>query len=177
MRKQVVYAAIGLLVLAFLGFAAEKARDIYNGTLEQRVDALASIQPGLGTVMIEYGNRFTDAYFAAKGGNWGLAQYQIKEATEIQEVGEITRPGKAGLLKGFEHTYLDPLMEAIEAQDWTLFQERFDAAVNGCNGCHAATGHPYIKYTLPEKPVEAYIDFNFKSKPKVNPEEGEEEGK
>ena len=173
MRNRFLNAVVAVLVLFTLGLAAERAMDIYNGSLEERVNALAKIQPGLGTVMIEYGNRFTNAYFAAKGGNWGLAQYELKEATEIQEVGEVTRPGKAELLRNFEHAYLDPLAKAIEAQDWNTFEARFKAAIAGCNGCHAATGHPYIQYRLPEKPVEAYLNFSLKSAPKVNPEEGE----
>jgi len=48
-----------------------------NMTLGQ----IADIQPGLGTVMIEYGHRFYLAYYAAKAGNWGLANYEIKEQT------------------------------------------------------------------------------------------------
>ncbi len=177
MKRKLMLGLLGLLALAAVGLAAEHARDIHKGSLQERVDALASIQPGLGTVMIEYGNRFTNTYYAAKGGNWALAQYQLKEATEIQEVSEITRPGKAGLLREFEHSYLDPLEKAIEAQDWSAFKTRFDAAIAGCNGCHAATGHPFIHYKLPPAPAQNYIDFNLKTKPKVNVEEGEEGGK
>jgi hypothetical protein len=55
--------------------------------------------------MIEYGYRYTTAYYAAKAGNWGLAEYQLKEMREIQEVGETTRPARAGALKGFETAF------------------------------------------------------------------------
>lgn len=113
---------------------------------------LAEIQPGLGTIMIEYGNRFYHTYYAAKDGNWGLAGYQLKEALEIQEVGEITRPGKAAMLKAFEDSYMGPLKDAIDAQDWNAFQAAYNNAISGCNGCHAATGHPYIEYSLPSTP-------------------------
>ena len=116
-----------------------------NLTLAQ----LAEIQPGLGTVMIEYGNRFYTMYYAAKSGNWDLAGYQLKEAREIQEVGEITRPGRAPMLKSFESAYLDPLEKTITAKDWNTFQTAYNNTVQGCNGCHAANQFPYIKYTLP----------------------------
>lgn len=140
--------------------------DIFKGTLQDRVDALANIQPGLGTVMIEYGDRITDTYYAAKGGNWGLAQYQLKEATEIQEVGEITRPANAAMLKAVEQGYLTPLNDTILAMDWPGFQEKFTAMVdNGCNACHAATGHPYIEYKLPTQPAEGYLNFDLSTKP------------
>jgi len=42
--------------------------------------------------MIEYNYRATTMFFAAKGGNWDLASYELKEAREIQEV--VRRPGK-----------------------------------------------------------------------------------
>jgi hypothetical protein len=119
-----------------------------NLTLAQ----LAEIQPGLGTVMIEYGNRFYIMYYAAKSSNWDLASYQLKEAREIQEVGETTRPGRAPMLKSFESAYLDPLEKTITAKDWNAFQTAYNNTVQGCNGCHAANQFPYIKYTLPSIP-------------------------
>jgi hypothetical protein len=57
------------------------------GCLDEKVRTLSDLQPGLGTVMIEYGDRFTNMYYAAKGRNWDLAAYMLKEAKEIQEVG------------------------------------------------------------------------------------------
>jgi hypothetical protein len=110
---------------------------------------IAELQPGLGTVMIEYGNRYYVMYYAAKSGNWELAKYQLKEAREIQEVGEATRPERAPLLKAFEESYLDPLDKAIDAEDWSQFEMTYNKGIEGCNNCHATTGFPYIKFTLP----------------------------
>ncbi len=103
-----------------------------------RTLALWNIQPGLGTVMIEYGNRFSRMYYAAKAGNWDMAKYQHDEMVEIQEVGEITRPGRAQSLQAFEKGFLDPIDQAITAKDSKAFDDAFAKAVDGCNGCHAA---------------------------------------
>jgi hypothetical protein len=119
-----------------------------NITLAQ----IAEIQPGLGTVMIEYGSRMWTIYYAAKNGNWDLAQYQLKEAREIQETGETTRQGRAAMLKNFEATYLDPLQDTMNATDWNAFQTQYNNTVGGCNNCHAANGFSFIKYTLPSTP-------------------------
>ncbi len=119
-----------------------------------KIEKTWSIQPGLGTVMIEYGNRYYIMYYAAKAGNWDLAKYELKEAMEIQEVGETTRPSKAAMLKSFEKSYLDPLDKAIDAKNWNTFKTAYNNGVEGCNNCHAATGHPYIKYALPSTPPE-----------------------
>jgi hypothetical protein len=160
-----VVAVAATLMLVFAQSSSDNP-DIFNGSVQDRVDALAKIQPGLGTVMIEYGDRITNTYYAAKGGNWGLAQYQLKEATEIQEVGEITRPANAALLKSVEDNYLTPLNDAILAMDWPTFQTRFDSMVTqGCNACHAATGHTYIEYKLPPQPAESYLNFDLSTNP------------
>jgi hypothetical protein len=144
-------AAAGLFALA--GGVAYAASDWLKGSTEEQLKTLAEIQPGLGTVMIEYSTRYTNTYYAAKGGNWDLAAYMMKEALEIQEVGETTRPQRAGALKAFETAYLDPLNAAIAAKDFQKFDTAFKAGVKGCNGCHASQGFPYIEYALPDAPA------------------------
>jgi hypothetical protein len=98
--------------------------------------ALWAIQPGLGTVMIEYSTRFGNLWWAADADNWDMANYQLKEMTEIQEVGETTRPARADALKQFEDTDLKPLMDAAMAKDKAAFTEAYDNAITGCNKCH-----------------------------------------
>ena len=119
-----------------------------NLTLKQ----IADIQPGLGTVMREYSRRFYITYYAAKNGKWDLANYELKEAREIQEVGEATRPAKAPMLKAFENSYLVPLAKTIKEKNWKAFKVAYNRAIPGCNGCHAANGKPFIKYVLPSIP-------------------------
>lgn len=145
---------------------AEKS--IHQGALESRVNALASIQSGLGVVMHEMGYRFANTYWAANGGNWGLAQYQLKELIEAQEVGEITRPQRAQMLKAYEHSYLGPLSEAIGKKDISQFNRRFTEAMNGCNACHTALGYEFIRYHVPKQPKQELLDFTVKTEPKYD---------
>jgi len=152
MRTMRILAVLAL-ALVLITAGAYAASDWLKGSTEEKLKTLAELQPGLGTVMIEYGARYTNAYYAAKGGNWGLAAYQIKEAREIQEVGETTRPARAQALKAFEKSYLDPLDEAIKAKDFKKFDKAFKDGIQGCNGCHAGQGFPYIKYELPKGPT------------------------
>ncbi len=152
MRSMRVLVVAGVaLVLATAG--AYAASEWLKGSTDEKLKTLAEIQPGLGTVMIEYATRFTNAYYAAKGGNWDLAGYMLKEAGEIQEVGETTRPERAAGLKAFEKAYLDPLNEAVKAKDFKKFETAFKSGIQGCNGCHAGQGFPYIKYQLPKAPI------------------------
>jgi hypothetical protein len=147
-RKSVVAASF-LFALAGGAYAAS---DWLKGSTDAQLKALAAIQPGLGTVMIEYANRYSDIYYAAKSSNWPLAAYQLKEMGEIQEVGETTRPGRADALKAFEQSFLDPLEKTIEAKDFESFEAAFTSGIQGCNGCHAALGFPFIKYEIPSSP-------------------------
>lgn len=146
MRKSVI--AIGcLLTVAGVSYAGS---DWLKGSTEAQLKSLAELQPGLGTVMIEYGTRFGTLYYSGKGGNWDFAAYQLKEMREIQEVGETTRPGRAQALKNFESAYLNPLDDAIKAKDWKKFKTAYDAAKDGCNACHEGQKFAYIKYELPK---------------------------
>jgi hypothetical protein len=146
-RKTLIVAGC-LMAFAGMSYAGS---DWLKGSTEEQLKKLAELQPGVGTVMIEYSHRFSTMYYAAKGGNWGMADYQLKEAREIQEVGENTRPGRAAMLKGFESDYLDKLGATIKAKNWSKFQTAFKEAEKACNECHVASGFPFIKYELPSR--------------------------
>ncbi len=112
-----------------------------------RNTALWNIQPGLGTVMIEYGVRFGNVWWAADAGNWDMVNYQLGEMVEIQEVGETTRPARSDALKKYEDEDLKPLMDAAKAGDKAAFADAYDQAVTGCNKCHGeqknSAGKPF----------------------------------
>ena len=125
--------------------------------------ALWNIQPGLGTVMMEYGNRFSRLYFSAHAGNWDMAKYQLGEMLEIQEVGETTRPKRAPMLKAFEDGYLTPLDKATTARDTKAFDTAFANAVEGCNACHTAStsaewkSYRFVKIQIPTADNNDYL--------------------
>ncbi|WP_024303851.1 hypothetical protein [Pseudogulbenkiania sp. MAI-1] len=155
-----------MLSVCSLAWAEEKAgQGIYEGPVEQRVKALAAIQPGLGGGMNEIGSRFANLYWAANGGNWGLAQYQLKELLEAQEVAETTRPARAPMLKAFEQSYLEPLAAAIKKKDLSQFNPRFAAAEQGCNACHTALGYGFLRYHVPKRPPPSWLNFTLKTPP------------
>ncbi len=142
--------------------------DLINSKLNNldRSLKLWDIQPGLGTIMIEYGTRFNNVWFAAQAGNWDMVRYQVLEMTEIQEVGETTRPARAPALMAFEHTYLDPLTDAAEAKSLSSFTAAYDRAITGCNSCHASStstdfpgGYRFVKIQRPTAPTLSNVDW------------------
>jgi hypothetical protein len=116
------------------------------------IEALSGIQPGMGTVMMEYGHRFYVLYYAAKANNWELAEYELHEQLEIQEIGETTRPNYAKRLKAFEDAYLSKLEKTIKMKKWPEFKKMYAEVTDACNRCHTETGHGYIHYKLPAIP-------------------------
>jgi hypothetical protein len=147
-----IAVAAGCLVLLASGTAHAQAEWL-KGSPEEKLNTLAEIQPGLGTVMMEYSSRFTTMYYAAHGGNWKLADYNRQEMTEIQEVGETTRPARAKPLKAFEEKHLAAIGDAIKGQNIKQFDVAFKEAVKGCNECHADQKFGFIRYELPKAPL------------------------
>lgn len=120
---------------------------------------LWNIQPGLGTIMIEYSNRMNNLWWAVDSDNWSMAKYQAHEMAEIQEVGEITRPSHAEALKKFEHSDIDQMMQAIESKEKSTFITAYDKTITGCNKCHSDTkGSDGSSYNFVKiiRPVGAY---------------------
>lgn len=124
------------------------------------LDELSLIQPGLGTVMIEYARRMGSLWFAGEAGNWDMVHYQIIEMREIQETGEITRPPRAPALKSFESSFLDPLDEAGQAKDKARFETAYRSAIQGCNSCHGSQtssdfpqSFSFIRVQVPQKSI------------------------
>ncbi|MBI3696814.1 MAG: hypothetical protein HY238_18505 [Acidobacteria bacterium] len=161
-KKWSIAAASGILVVSAAMLLAQNTSWL-TGTVDQKFNTLAGIQPGLGTVMIEYATRFGNIYYAAQAANWGMAAYQLKEMVEIQEVGETTRPARGDALRGLEQGALKPLALDIVNQDIRKFNTDFATAVAFCNACHQATGFGYVVYKLPDQPeVPAKLDTGQK---------------
>jgi hypothetical protein len=156
-----VFAVVAAAVAFFVGNAQTTAK--FN-TVDRNL-TLWNIQPGLGTVMIEYGIRFDNVWYAADAANWDMVLYQLNEMIEIQEVGETTRPARADALKEFEDGYLAPLLEAAGTQDQDAFVSAYDNAITGCNRCHGeqtnseATPFAFIRIQRPTAPVLTDVDW------------------
>lgn len=125
---------------------------------ELSLDQLAEIQPGLGRLMPEISERFWILYYAAKGGNWELAQYQLNGVRNLLRIGSVTRPKMANYLHAFSQGHLGAVEKAILAQDFSAFEQTYHKAVEGANSYHAATGHTDIRWKLPPTPP-AHLDL------------------
>ena len=116
------------------------------------VDQLAGIQPGMGPIMKAVGERFTETYYAAKGGNWKLAAHTLNELRAQFKVAKVTRPKFADDLTEYDREYLQPIFKAIHDQNWDAFVVAFSKGEAGSDLYHDKRGYPHIRYLLPREP-------------------------
>jgi hypothetical protein len=116
------------------------------------LDQLAEVQPGLADLMPQVSDRFWIAYYAARGGNWAHAAYQLRHLAQLLRKGALTRPKHAPDLQQYEQTSIGPLMDAIKAKDFASFERAYQRATDLANQLHRDLGHPDIVWRLPADP-------------------------
>ncbi len=124
----------------------------WSGKKEMAIDEIAMIQPGLGRLMPEIGNRTWKLYYAGKAENWPNAMYQWKETKKLFETGAYTRPKHEEALEEYLRDSWAPLEKAIQAEDLEAFLAAFDRAVDDANAWHDKKDKPYIVWKLPDHP-------------------------
>src|SRR5229473_1028296 len=88
---------------------------------ELTLDQIAELQPGLGTLMRDVSDRYWIAYYAAKGGNWELAAYQLRGVRSLFKKGNLTRPRYKAMVETYTKQILDPLDEHVAAKNFAGF--------------------------------------------------------
>ena len=108
--------------------------------------------PSPARLMPEVGARWWKAYYAAKEGNWPLAEFQVKEIEELIETCAITRPKYAQWMDPFVKDDLGGVKKAIKAGDWAQFETLFNESTKNANDYHKAADKPLLQWRLPEYP-------------------------
>jgi len=114
--------------------------------------------------MREVGDRFQNMYFAAKGGNWGLAFYMSKYMNGAMNPAKVTKPDEYPLWAGFYTDKFAPVNKAIMAKDGAAFEKEYTAVIKECNACHTAMGYAFIKVVKQKAPSDQGIDYKVPSK-------------
>src|SRR3972149_3150303 len=93
--------------------------------VELSLDQLVELQPGLGRLMPEVSRRYWVLYYAARGGNWELAAYQLRQIVQLFRIGSTTRPKMEKHLEAFRLGTLEHLAAAVEGRDWPTFDSAY----------------------------------------------------
>lgn len=150
---------LGLIVLLFIGsLAGLYALHKENQTLHQevaRLSHLISEKPvELSTFMTAYERFLTKLHAAGMNENWELAAFYLEELKETAEELEKSQVVEEGIPISamIRPNLIEPLAElekVLPAKDKAAFEAQLRALVQRCNGCHAAAGKPYLRFTLP----------------------------
>lgn len=146
-----VIISVALLGATAVSFAAE---------LKDVIDVL----PKFAIPMREVGDRFQNMYFAAKGGNWGLAFYMSKYMNGALNPAKVTKPDEYPLWASFYADKFAPVNKAIMAKDLAAFEKEYTAVIKECNACHTAMGYAFIKVVKQKAPSDQGVDYKVPSK-------------
>lgn len=133
--------------------------------LDKAVTDLVKIQPKYARTMREYGDRFSEMWFAAKNGNWALAAYEDHYMRRALDPLTVTKPEVLGAVGSFHKNFLDPLLKTIGDKDFAAFQAQYTKTIGGCNDCHKATGYTFVIFTQPTEPATKHLKYENKTEP------------
>jgi hypothetical protein len=131
---------------------------------ELTLDQIAELQPGLGTLMRDVSDRYWILYYAAQGGNWALAAYQLRGLRSLFKKGNMTRPKYAGMLDNYSKKIFDPLQKHIETKNFPDFEKVYRQGIELANTMHGASNHAEVVWKLPANPP-PHLDLGPQSPP------------
>jgi hypothetical protein len=114
-------------------------------TLEEMSGAL----PDTSTIMARVGHSWWHLIYAARGGNWGLAEYYHDRVAKLARTLAVLRPKHRERLEVFQTQALRFVTAAIEGRDLARLEEAYATATELANHLHVESGYPYVRWVLP----------------------------
>lgn len=167
MVKKIMMGVVIAGLLSFVGMNAVSAADLampMQDDMQKQIDDVKATIPKFAIPMREVGDRFQNMYFAAQGGNWGLAAYMSKYMNAAMNPAKLTKPNEYPLWTSFYSDTFAPVNKAIMAQDGVAFKKAYMAVIQKCNDCHAGMGYGFIKVVKQKTLADIGIDYKLKSK-------------
>lgn len=161
MSKNIISGAILGVLLAVSGSAAVAA----DADTQAQLDALKAAIPKFAIPMREVGDRFQNMYFAAKGGNWGLAAYMSKYMNGAMNPAKLTKPEEYEIWKKFYQARFSDVEGAIQSKNLPAFETAYTKVIDDCNACHKKMDYGFIKVVKMKTPADLGVSYNVKSEP------------
>ena len=103
----------------------------------------------LAPMMAEFQRHSQKLGFAIAAHNQKLARFYVKEIGEtLAEVEKVKQAEWVPIGQTAKVILPEPLERldgVLKGPDWSRAEPAYRALIDGCNRCHAATGHEYIK--------------------------------
>ncbi len=139
---KLMFAVLMLSVL--IGANAKEA------TAQQAAASPAAAEPAvpkIGEIMALQQMRHIKLWFAGRGGNWALADYEIDELKEgFDDVNQVLGGDTVDKAVG---SPIAAIEKAVEAKDRAAFAAAFDHLTAGCNSCHHSLDRAFIVIQRP----------------------------
>lgn len=125
---------------------------VNNGKRDLTLDELALMQPGMDRLMAEVGPRAHRLYYAAKAGNWRLADYFFRSMVKQLRLCATSRPKYDADMASYLDDDCEPVRLALRARDLAAFESAYAQMIDRANHYHGVFGKPYIVWVLPPAP-------------------------
>jgi len=106
----------------------------------------------MARLMDELSRRVWILYYAAKAGNWDLAQYMEQESTKLLSTMAVVRPKYKDDLEAFSRDHLAAIAAAVEARDWRTFESAYGRTIDASDVYHDKYNKRFIRFRLPDRP-------------------------
>jgi hypothetical protein len=103
--------------------------------------------PPISDIMAQQQMRHTKLWFAGRGGNWPLADYEIDALKDGFE--DVNQQFGGDTVEQAVGAPISAVEKAIEAKDRAAFASAFDKLTAGCNSCHHSLDHAFIVIQRP----------------------------
>ena len=119
--------------------------------LQRKLDS--SYRPGLGEFMGSIQIHHAKLWFAGKGQNWKLADFEISEIREsIEGIKKYCMDRTETKSIGMIEQPIESVSKAIELKNELAFEKSFNLLTLTCNNCHQTTNHAFNVIKAPETP-------------------------
>jgi len=127
---------------------------VHNGKRELTLDELAGSQPGMDRLMAELGPRVHRLCYAARAGNWALAEYFLRSAYKQLRLCAFARPKYATDIQRYLDEDCEPVRRAVRDEDLPAFETAYSAMVDRANHYHVTYAKPFLRWVTPASPPE-----------------------
>jgi hypothetical protein len=119
---------------------------------ELTLGEISAALPDTPAIMEKVGHSWWHLIYAARGGNWGLAEYYLKRVAKLENTLKVLRPKHRERLERFQAEALPSVVDAIKTRNLVDLEAAYAAATDLANVLHAESGYPYVKWVLPTTP-------------------------
>jgi hypothetical protein len=125
---------------------------VNNGKRDLTLNELARMQPGMDRLMAEVGYRVHRLYYAAKAGNWKLAEYFYTSTVKQLRLCATSRPKYAEDMAAYLEQDCAPVRDALRERDQTAFDAAYEKLVDRANHYHDVYKKQWLHWKTPDTP-------------------------